>query len=137
LADPRGTNPVLRQFCQATIRNQAFEIAVLNRVEQQVARGVTPLFHIGSAQLVAVQRGWDGLEHEWTFVEAPEQSAMSLWVAGRDVTTSEYDVQFARLMTKHHKAAIAMARAYNTNPDGGNSIIGPLNVNIMTTQNFE
>lgn len=135
LRDPRGTNPVVRRLARAIIHNQAFEIAVLDVVRRDVAAGPRPLPGLGRLGAVSLDRGVDGLEHRWMFVKAPPPGA-DLWLSP-GLRASAFDVQFARPMIEHHAAAVDMAMAYNANPDGGSSVLGPLNVGIMTDQDYE
>jgi uncharacterized protein (DUF305 family) len=136
LDDPRGTNPVIRHLARAIIHNQAFEMAVLDVVRRHVEAGPTTITRLGPYQIVALRRGVDGLEHEWFFVEAPPPSVLDLWFSSGP-RMSAFDVQFARPMIEHHSAALDMATAYNTNPDGGSSVLGPLNINILISQRYE
>lgn len=132
LTDPRGTNPILRRLAQGIIRNQNFEIAVLEVVRRDVERGP----HSAPGNVVVLNRGWEGLEHEWYFVKAPAPSALDIWLSP-NLKVSEFDVQFARPMIQHHSMAIEMAKQYNNNPDGGNSVIGTMNYEIMIDQRAE
>lgn len=134
LHDPRGANPVLRRLAQGIIRNQEFEIGVLEIVEREVARG--PQRVRGMPGMVTLARGWQGLEHEWQFVKAPSPSALDLWLAP-NLRVTEFDVQFARPMIEHHAAAVEMALAYNRNPDGGSAVLGPMNYDIIQDQRAE
>lgn len=134
LGDARGTNPIIRRLAQAIIRNQAFEIDLLEVVEKDVARGPQPV--PGMPGAVWLARGWEGLEHEWQFVKSPSPSALDLWLTP-GLQVSDFDVQFARPMIQHHSAAIEMAMAYNRNPDGGNSLLGSMNYDIMQDQRAE
>jgi uncharacterized protein (DUF305 family) len=135
LHDPRGTNPVVQRLARAIIHNQAFEIAVLDVVRQHAEAGPRPIARIGGRQLVSLSRGVDGLEHEWMFVRAPAPSVADLWLSQARV--SDFDVQFARPMIEHHGAALDMAMKYNTNPNGKNSVLGPMNTGIMVDQSYE
>jgi uncharacterized protein (DUF305 family) len=136
LEDPRGTNPVIRRLAHAIIRNQAFEIAVLDTVERHVTQGPQTMASLGRAEVVTLDRGVDGLEHEWMFIEAPPPSVIDLWLSP-NLEISAFDVQFARPMIKHHAAAVDMAMQYNSNPDGRSSVLGPLNIGIMVDQRYE
>lgn len=136
LQDPRGTNPVVQRLARAIIRNQAFEIAVLDVVRQHVEAGPQPVMRVGGAQVVSLSRGIDGLEHEWMFVRAPAPSVADLWLSP-DSRVSKFDVQFARPMIEHHSAALDMAMKYNTDPDGKSSVLGPMNRGIMVDQRYE
>jgi uncharacterized protein (DUF305 family) len=132
LNDPRGTNPVIRRLASAIIHNQDFEIAVLDVIRKHVEAGP----ETGPLGILSLSRGIDGLEHSWRFVKAAQPSAADIWLSsGMQVTA--FDVQFARPMIVHHRAAVDMAMRYNRNPDGGSSIIGPMNIGIMTDQDYE
>jgi uncharacterized protein (DUF305 family) len=136
LQDSRGTNPVVQRLSRAIIHNQAFEIAVLDVVRQHVESGPRRVAQFGGTQLTSLSRGIDGLEHTWMFVRAPAPSVADLWLSP-GLRVSEFDVQFARPMIQHHSAALDMAMQYNTNPDGRNSVLGPLNTGIMVDQRYE
>ena len=136
LQDARGTNPVIRRLSRAIIHNQAFEIAVLDVVRQHVEAGPQPIARFGDRQVVSLGRGIDGLEHRWSFVKAPAPSLADIWLSPA-LRVSEFDVQFARPMIEHHSAALDMAMRYNTNPDGRNAVLGPMNTGIMVDQRYE
>jgi uncharacterized protein (DUF305 family) len=136
LNDPRGANPIVRRLSRGIIHNQAFEIALLDVVRQHVEAGPQPLAQVGGREFVALNRGVDGLEHEWFFVKAPAPSVADFWLTP-GLKVSDFDVQFARSMIQHHSAAIDMAMRYNTNPDGGSSVLGPLNIGILIDQRYE
>lgn len=136
LQDLRGTNPVLRRLSRAIIHNQAFEIAVLEVVRRHVAAGPQRVVQFGSTELVSLSRGVDGLEHEWMFVRAPAPSVADIWLSP-GLRVSDFDVQFARPMIEHHSAALEMAMTYNTDPNGKNVVLGPMNTGIMVDQRYE
>jgi uncharacterized protein (DUF305 family) len=50
---------------------------------------------------------------------------------------SEFDVQLARPMVQHHEMALRMARAYNSNTSGTNTILRRLNVALLVDQDYE
>lgn len=134
LADPKGAHPALRDLAQGIIRNQRHEIAVLEVVRRHVEAGPAPVLR--AAASVRLSRGVDGLEHVWRFVKSPPPSAADLWFStGPNV--SAFDVQFARPMIEHHRMALQMAMAYNTDPDGRSAVIGPLNYDMMLDQRAE
>ncbi len=136
LRDPRGVNPVVQRLARSMIHNQAFEIAVLEIVRRDVEAGPQPFASLGGRQLVSLDRGFDGLEHEWFFIRAPQPSIVDLWLAP-DLKVTEFDVQFARPMIQHHSAAVDMALRYNRSPDGHSSVLGPMNIGIIVDQRYE
>jgi uncharacterized protein (DUF305 family) len=136
LADPRGTNPILRRLATAIIHNQRFEISVLEIVRQDVERGPRPLFAAGGSEFFVLRRGRHGLEHDWHFIKDTPPGALDVWLT-RGMTVSDFDVQFARPMIEHHAAALTMVAEYNRNPDGGNAVLGTMNYDITIDQKAE
>ncbi len=132
LNDPRGTNPVIQRLARSIIHNQDFEIAVLDVIRTEVSAGPQAVGFLG----LVLPRGIDGLEHVWRFSRAGAPSIVDIWLTP-GLRVSDFDVQFARPMIEHHSAAVDMALRYNRNPDGGNSVIGPMNIGIMVDQEYE
>jgi uncharacterized protein (DUF305 family) len=133
LADPRGTNPLLRELAHAIIYNQRFEIALLEEVRRRVGKEPETIANLGFTRLVRREIGIDGLEHQWKFVKRRPPGFLDLALAPR-VGASERDVKFSREMMLHHQMAIDMARAYNADPSAGNLILKRLNFDIMVDQ---
>ncbi|MPZ10255.1 MAG: DUF305 domain-containing protein [Kiloniellaceae bacterium] len=136
LADPRGRNPVLRQLAQGIIANQEFEIGVLQDVRDKVGAGPRRVAGFGDSTVVVLDRGTDGLEHAWRFRKAPPPSTADIWLTP-EFTVSDFDVQFVRPMMDHHKAALRMARDYNTDPFASNLILRRMNNDIVVDQRYE
>ncbi|HET8727026.1 MAG TPA: DUF305 domain-containing protein [Alphaproteobacteria bacterium] len=135
LADPRGTNPVLRRMAQAIIANQRFEIGVLDEVARRIGQPPRTILKLGGVRVVSREVGVDGLEHRWRYIKSPPPSAVDLWASGHEVTG--YDVRFAKAMIVHHRGALDMARAYNADPNGQNNLLRRMNLDIITDQRYE
>lgn len=136
LDDPRGRNPVIRRLAQSIIANQQFEIAVLESVRRRVEAGPRVIAASDERRLVALDRGIDGLEHVWRFNKAPPPSMVDILLTPDD-GTSDFDVQFARPMIRHHRAAIEMAEKYDTTAPHVNRIVFGLNRQIKIDQAYE
>lgn len=136
LADPRGRNPVLRRLAGGIIANQRFEIDLLGNVRSNVAAGPRTVSQVGSSQVVALDRGIDGLEHVWKFRKASPPSIADIWLTP-GFAVSDFDVQFVRPMVQHHQAAVQMAGDYNSDPVATNLLLRRLNNDIMVDQRYE
>jgi len=136
LADPAGTNPVLRKMAHAIIANQRFEIAVLDDIRRRVEKDPQTVADLGFARLVRREIGVDGLEHQWQFVKQLPPGFLDLALAP-GLEASERDVKFSKEMMIHHQGALDMARSYNTDPEATNLIIRRLNLDIMVDQAYE
>ena len=110
LADPRGTNPILRKLARAIIANQRFEIALLEEVRRRAAKEPETIADLGFVRVARRELGIDGLEHHWQFVKRRPPGSLDLALAP-GLEASERDVKFAREMMLHHQMAIDMARA--------------------------
>ena len=135
LADAQARNPVLRRLALAIIPNQKFEIAELDEVKRQVDKPPATLLNLGSRSLVVRPAAVQNLAQRWRFSRASVPTPIDVALAGGPV--SERDVQFAKGMSIHHQAALAMAREYNANPDGGNTWLRRLNHDIIVDQQQE
>src|SRR3546814_19052587 len=89
------------------------EINGLDDVRGKVVAGPQRIASVGASDLVALDRGIDGLEHVWKFRKAPPPSVLDIWLTPV-FTVSDYDVQFIRPMVQHHQAAVRMASDYNS-----------------------
>ncbi len=135
LADPEASSPVLKALAQAIIRNQAFEIGLLDEVSRNLDRPPIVL-NLGFTRLVLQPSATEGMGQMQRFIRSPMPGPMAaLTNPGAPVTAR--DVQFAKGMTIHHQAALEMARAYHANPAARNSFLGLMNVDIITDQTQE
>lgn len=135
LGDPAASSPVLRALAAAIIRNQAYEIALLDEVGRNLA---LPAVTVGPAWLgLRLQpMATDGLGQSAQFIKSPIPGPLLMLTApGAPVT--ERDVRFAKGMTIHHQAALDMARAYVADPAASNTFLRLLNVEIVTDQTQE
>jgi uncharacterized protein (DUF305 family) len=136
LADPRGTNPLLRKLAHAIIYNQRFEIAMLEEIRRGLEKEPQTLADLGFTRIVRREIGTDGLEHQWKFVKRRPPGFLDLAFAP-GLEASERDVKFSREMMIHHQAAVDMAQSYNAHPKAANRIIKRLNFGIIVDQTNE
>ena len=132
LADPDAGSPTLKALARGIIRNQTFEIGVLNRIEREIDSPPNRFrfgpFN-GSAQPVA--QG-DMIQNQ-RFMRSPIPGRFGIDPA----TVTKRDVQFAKAMMIHHQAAVDMAREYHANPAVKNNYLDLLNVDIILDQTQE
>jgi len=134
LADPVARSPVLRRLAEAIVRNQSFEIGLLDEVARNLDRPPVVL-NLGVVRLTVQPMATEGLGQMQRFIRSPIPSPLGALLATGPVTAR--DVQFAKGMTIHHQAALEMARAYHANPDARNRFLGLMNVDIITDQSQE
>jgi uncharacterized protein (DUF305 family) len=134
LADPQASSPVLRRLAHAIIRNQRFEIGLLDEVGHNLDRPPVVL-NLGIARLVLQPMATEGLAQQRRFLKSPIPGPLAGLGSGAAVTAR--DVQFAKGMAIHHQAALDMARGYNADPDARNTFLKLLNVDIITDQSQE
>lgn len=136
LGDEQGANPVLRKLADAIIYNQGFEITVLARARESVAREPVVL-DLGLARLAVRELGVDGLEHRPPkFIPKPAPTGRELALLPPERITA-YDVAFAKGMMIHHQAAADMAWKYNQDPMARNRVLRLLNLGIIREQLYE
>lgn len=135
LADPEARSPALRTLARAIIHNQRFEIALLDEVARNLDQPPRML-DLGLARLAVQPAATEGLALSNRFTAFPIPGPLTPAAPpGLSVTTR--DVQFAKAMTIHHQGALDMARAYQSDPNGRNTFLGLLNVDIVTDQSQE
>jgi uncharacterized protein (DUF305 family) len=134
LTDPQARSPVLRRLAEAIVRNQSFEIGLLDEVARNLDRPPVVL-NLGVVRLAVQPMATEGLGQMQRFIRSPIPSPLAALSAPGAVTAR--DVQFAKGMTIHHQAALEMARAYHANPDARNQFLGLMNVDIITDQSQE
>lgn len=126
LKDAQASNSQLKQLARGIILNQQFEIAMLDRVKDFVAKPIEG----GRQKRQVAERG---LAQKQRFVRAPMPGPLDAKV--RDV--SERDVQFAKGMAIHHEAALIMAQDYLNNPAATNKYLRLMCVEILKDQKME
>ena len=132
LRDPAASSPALRDLAVAIMHNQRFEIALLDGVAASLDQPAAVL-DLGFARLAVQPAAVENLAIQYRYSKAPIPGPLSpLDRPGAPV--SARDVQFARAMTIHHQGALDMARAYQADPNGRNTFLGLLNVDILTDQ---
>ena len=130
LADPQARSPVLRALAVAIIRNQRFEIGLMDEVARNLDQPALRLPLGISLQPMATE----GMAQLQRFMRSPIPGLADA-LAGNPV--SARDVQFAKGMTIHHQAALQMARAYLAHPAARNHFLGLMNVDVETDQSQE
>lgn len=126
LASPDAVNSVLQQLARGIIRNQEFEIGMLNTVEG----------HLGQAPSGRWQRmATRDLAQNQRFVRSPMPGPLDIWAGNKDV--SARDVQFAKAMIIHHQAALDMANDYLRQPEARNGYLGRMCLDILVDQSQE
>ncbi len=135
LADPQASSPALKALAQAIIRNQSFEIGLLDEVARNLDR--PPLvMDLGIVRLALQPSATEGMAQMQRFLRSPIPGPLAA-LAAPDAAVSARDVQFAKAMVIHHQAALDMARAYHANPDARNGFLALLNTDIITDQSQE
>ncbi|TCZ64005.1 DUF305 domain-containing protein [Roseicella aquatilis] len=132
LADPAASSPMLKALAAGIIRNQRFEIGLLDEVVRNLDAPPRVL-NLGIARIALQPVATEGLGQVQRFLRSPSPGLLT--AAAGPVTTR--DVQFAKAMIIHHQAALEMARAYHANPAARNGFLGLLNTDIITDQSQE
>lgn len=133
LADPAGRSPVLRALAIAIIRNQRFEIGLMDEVARNLSQ--TPVnLGLGRFRITLQPTATEGLAQTQRFIRSPIPGLADS-LGGNPV--SARDVQFARGMVIHHQAAVEMAQGYLTNPVARRGYLSLMNVDLMTDQTQE
>ncbi len=131
LADPEARSPALRRLAEAIIRNQSFEIGLLDDVARNLDQPPLVL-GVGAFRMALQPMATEGVAQRQGFMRSPIPGVLD---AAGPVTAR--DVQFAKGMTIHHQAALDMARAYQANPAARNGFLALMNVDIVTDQSQE
>jgi len=125
LSDAGASNVTLQRLARGIIRNQEFEIGVLDNLEtlmQDVSGGTTKWRHTANMGQAQKQR----------FFRTPMPV---FWSAGRvDPTVSHRDVQFAKAMIVHHQGALDMANDYLRDPRARNGYLKLFCLDILLDQ---
>lgn len=135
LADPASSSPVLRVLAQAIIRNQSFEVAVLDEVGRNLDLPTTEI-NLGFFRFAIRPAATEGMAQRQRFLHSPMPSLLDGF-ADPGAPITERDVQFAKAMTIHHQAAVEMARGYHADPNARNGFLGLMNIDIDRDQTNE
>lgn len=135
LDDPASSSPVLRVLAQAIIRNQSFEVSVLDEVGRNLDLPPT-VINLGFVCFAIRPAATEGIAQRQRFFHSPIPSLLDGF-ADPGAPITERDVQFAKAMTIHHQAAVDMARDYHANPDARNGFLGLMNIDIDRDQTNE
>jgi uncharacterized protein (DUF305 family) len=128
LKDPEARNPLLRDLARNILAGQAFEIALLDKVAEQLDQPLRDL--LGGWVMRPV--GVEGLGPETRFMGIPGPTPLGL--LNRNAPISEADLRFAKSMRIHHAAAVRMAETYNAGNNARNNFLRLLNVEIIAEQ---
>ncbi|MDN3567171.1 DUF305 domain-containing protein [Paeniroseomonas aquatica] len=121
---------MLRRLARAIIRNQRFELALLEEVGRNLA---LPPLRLGG--LVLQPMATEGLAQMAQFQRSPIPGAMDA-IATAAAPVTRADVLFAKAMILHHQGALDMVRDYRAGA-GANGFLGLMNVDIVTDQTQE
>jgi len=130
LDNPDSSNTTLRSLAEGIIRNQTFEISVLDDIEDTVSRSPAEI-NLGFVRIPFQPVGRKGLVQRARFMRSPMPAPMDM----SGVTAK--DVEFAKSMIIHHQAAVDMAREYHANPEAKNGYLDLMNVDIILDQTME
>lgn len=127
LADPDAKNARLKQLARGIIRNQTFEIKVMDRVGEYVAAPV---------------EGGDGmrrvadtdLAQNIKFYHSPMPGPLDRLYGDQGVSVR--DVEFAKAMVVHHQAALDMAQDF-LDSESDNGYLQRLCLDILVDQSQE
>lgn len=126
LTSDQKSSQHLQALSKGIIRNQAFEIMILDMVKDHLQEIV---FENGAGWYqVATQ----GLAMRDRFIRSPVPPVQSLFHA--DDQVSKEDVHFAKAMIVHHEGALMMARDYLANLKTNNTYLERLNLDILRDQ---
>ena len=131
LADPAARSPMLRALAAGIIRNQGFEIGLLDEVARNLALPPRVL-DLGIARIALQPAATEGMGQMQRFLRSPMPGPLT--AAG---PVSRRDVQFAKAMIVHHQAALEMAHGYHADPAARNGFLGLMNTDIVTDQGQE
>lgn len=119
-------NEALLALARGIIRNQTFEIGMLDTVENHLVK-ITP----EGGKPVKAQIATRGLAQQQKFMRAPMPGF-------RDASrVSAEDVRFAKAMIIHHQAALDMANDYLKNENADNGYLRLLCLDILKDQRQE
>ncbi|TDH58431.1 DUF305 domain-containing protein [Dankookia rubra] len=132
LADPAARSPVLKALAAGIIRNQSFEIGLLDEVARNLALPPRVL-DLGIARIALQPAATEGMGQMQRFLRSPIPGPLGA-AAG---PVSRRDVQYAKAMIVHHEAALEMAHGYHADPAARNGFLGLMNTDIITDQSQE
>jgi uncharacterized protein (DUF305 family) len=129
LNDRDARNPALKSLAEGIIRNQTFEIGMLDKVETfmqpPAPEGTRSLRQIAVKDLGQRQK----------FIRSVSPSHLAQRMEAQDVSVR--DVQFAKAMIVHHQAALDMAHDYLADPAARNGYLELMCLDILVDQSQE
>ncbi len=123
LASDKKSSERLQSLAHGIIRNQEFEIMMLDTIEENIQA-----YDGEGWQKVAEQ----GLAKNTGFIRSAPPAIQESF-NGDDVVSAE-DVLFAKAMIVHHEGALDMAEDYLKNPDSRNGYLKRMNLDILRDQ---
>lgn len=123
LDNPKAKNDALQALARGIIRNQAFEIHMLDTVE-----ALMKSFNPPATGTVRTQIATRGLAQKARFRRAPMPASI-----GNGIVSAE-DVRFAKAMIVHHEGALVMARDYLNDPAADNGYLRLMCTDILRDQ---
>lgn len=124
LADPNASNATLKQLARGIIRNQTFEIGMLDSVESFVAPA--------TAETGMRQVAEEGQVQRKLFIRSPIPTLL----LDRSAVSAR-DVQMAKAMIVHHQAALDMCRDYLNREGADNGYLRGMCLDIQLDQQQE
>lgn len=125
LASSEKQSERLQALAKGIIRNQEFEITMLDTVE----------WHIKDIEFKDNKAGWHNiatgkLTQYKRFMRSPAPANI---LRGNDVASAE-DVRFAKAMIVHHEGALIMCQDYLASPDSNNTYVERMCLDVLRDQ---
>ena len=127
LASADASNPTLKQLARGIIRNQEFEISMLDNIENLLNR-ISP----AEGQKLWAQVATKGLAQKARFTRSPMPA---VHISGGEISAE--DVRFSKAMIIHHQGALDMANEYLANPAAQNGYLRLMCQDILLDQSQE
>jgi uncharacterized protein (DUF305 family) len=128
LGSKDASNAVLKQLARAIIRNQEFEILMLETIQDLHKKSDAKTNHAFGLRPAAMKR----LSRHTRFMRSPAPGPLDKWMGKREISVR--DVQFAKAMIIHHEAALTMAQDYLDNEHGKNRYLQRMCLDILLDQ---
>lgn len=125
LASSEKQSARLQDLAKGIIRNQEFEITMLDTVEWHI-KDIT--FKDGKAGWHQIATG--AIAKNQRFMRTPMPANV---LRGGDISSAE-DVRFAKAMIVHHEGALIMCEDYLSNPDTNNTYVERMCLDVLRDQ---
>ena len=127
LASPKKSSRRLQSLAKGIIRNQTFEISMLDTVKDLISKisfkGAAPERHQVATRYLAMNQ---------RFMRAPMPPIQPVF-RGDDVVSAE-DVRFAKAMIVHHEGALMMCNDYLDDPNANNGYVRLMCLDVLRDQ---